>query len=79
MAKEVIVKNLNLVGMTDYFNEHYKKKDGGKFSYWNIRAYAVMGKVPPYLGEGLSIVPLCADRKQCKTMETCERNKIKMR
>ena len=28
MAKEVIVKNLNLVGMTDYFNEHYKKKDG---------------------------------------------------
>lgn len=57
MAKEVIVKNLNLVGMTDYFNEIYKKKDGGKFSYWNIRAYAVKGKVPSYLGEGLRIVP----------------------
>lgn len=57
MATEIIVKNLNLVGMTDYFNEHYKKKDGGKFSYWNIRAYAATGKVPSYLGEGLSIVP----------------------
>ncbi len=56
---EILTKNLNLTGMTEYFNQHFSKRNGKKFTLWDIRAYSMTGNVPAYIGGGNLYIDPC--------------------
>lgn len=48
---ECLIENTNLTKLTEFLNENFKKKGGGKFTRRDVLGYISRGYFPTYLGD----------------------------